>query len=212
MCCGRRILIISSFELTPREANRLDLVRRAAVVVSGLDQWEEALVRLSEKEAELQESRRRGLLGSRYLPEGAEALALWNSLQALAKRLKPPAALPTLEWVAWLEDLLDDLNYFDLQETERDQAAALGLRETFRALVLSEEVAPSGQLNFPAFLAELRSALEGANYQENPPWNQPAVQVLRVLEARGLRYRAVAVLGLSEGLVPRSRTRRPHLP
>jgi ATP-dependent helicase/DNAse subunit B len=72
-------------------------------------------------------------------------------------------------------------------------------------------VAGETAVEYKGFLGELRSTLEG-NYSPEPILlGQPAVLVLRVLEARGLRFRAVAVLGLSEGVFPEVEREDPFI-
>ena len=201
---------LTTFRLGPREADLLELVSRYGQVIGGLAQWEEALGRLARIErpphTEDGES-----LARPDLPAGDSAASLWGRLQAFAERLAPPTEMPIRDWVRWLEDLLDELRFFERQETHRDEASAAGLRETLRALVLRDQVADPSAGNYEAFLNELRSTLEGTYYQERHAWSRPSILVLRVLEARGLRFKAVAVLGLSEGLFPEVEREDPFL-
>ncbi|MEW6569071.1 MAG: hypothetical protein AB1449_13095, partial [Chloroflexota bacterium] len=201
---------LARFGLTPQAAQPLELVGLAGPVIEGLDQWEDSLARLARLE-EPPPGEEAETLPAPQLPVAAEAEALLHSLQALAARLKPPSARPTHAWVRWLEDVLEDVGFFKSQETNLDQAAALGLRDTFRALVVGERVAGEQGVGYENFLTELRSTLKGAFFLEPIRGNQPAVLVLRVLEARGLRFRAVAVLGLSEGLFPEVEREDPFL-
>lgn len=201
---------LARFGLTAQAAQPLELVGLAGPVIEGLDQWEDSLARLARlKEPPVDEEAEP--LPAPGLPVASEAEALLQSLQALGARLQAPSAQPTQAWVRWLEDLLEEAGFFDRQETDLDQAAALGLRETFRALVVGERVAGEQTVAYEDFLNELRSTLKGTFYREPVPGNQPAVLVLRVLEARGLRFRAVAVLGLSEGLFPEVEREDPFL-
>ena len=192
---------LSRFNLTPQEAEPLELAGLAGPVIEGLDQWQDTLACLARLEG-LPPGEEGELLQAPTLPVGVQADALWQSLQTLSRRLAPPEPQPTHAWVHWVEDLLEELCFFERQETELDQATALGLRETFRALVLGERVAGEIAVDYQGFLGELRSTLEGTYSRQPVLWKQPAVLVLRVLEARGLRLRAVALLGLSEGVFP----------
>lgn len=201
---------LSRFGLTPQDAEPLELVGLTGPVIAGLDQWQDSLAllaRLDEIPPGEEGERPQGP----SLPVGGQAESLWRSLQAVSGRLAPPEPQPTRAWVRWVEDLLEELSFFERQETELDQASALGLRETFRALVLGERVAGETDVEYKDFLGELRSTLEGNYTQDLPLFGQPAVLVLRVLEARGLRFRAVAVLGLSEGVFPEVEREDPFM-
>jgi len=201
---------LNRFGLTPEVAEPLELAGLAGPVIAGLDQWQDTLARLAHLDAPPPREENEALQAPQ-LPVAAEANTLWQGLQALAQRLEPPGPQPTHAWVNWLEDLLEEVAFFERQETERDRAAALGLRETFRALVLGERVAGEQSVGYEDFLKELRSTLEGTFCREPAVGKQPAVLVLRVLEARGLRFRAVALLGLSEGLFPEVEREDPFL-
>jgi len=201
---------LARFGLTPQAAEPLELAGLAGPVIAGLDQWQDTLARLARLDAPPPREENEALQAP-HLPVAAEADTLWQGLQALAQRLEPPGPQPTHAWVNWLEDLLEETTFFERQETDLDQAAALGLRETFRALVLGERVAGEQAVGYEDFLKELRSTLEGTFCREPATGRQPAVLVLRVLEARGLRFRAVALLGLSEGLFPEVEREDPFL-
>jgi len=195
-------LDLAAFGLTPRDADTLDAVSRYGQVIAGLEQWEEAFIRLTgatdtASPGEDEEGRPQDLV------HGHEAEELWHRLLRFAQRLQTPGSQATRDWVRWLEDLLDDLRFFDGEWTERDRASSAGFREALRALVLSEGIVGEVTQDYAGFLAELHGALVGINLQQPSNWSHPAIQVLETLEARGVRYRAVAVLGLAEGLIPR---------
>jgi ATP-dependent helicase/nuclease subunit B len=85
---------------------------------------------------------------------------------------------------------------------ERDCAAFDNLREVLRALVLVDAIIDTLSVTYDQFVSELQGALEGAGYQEPLPEGQPSALVMRVLEARGVRFQVVAILGLAEGIFP----------
>ena len=190
---------LTEWGLMPGDALKLDAASHAGQVLEGLDQWEQALIQLMH--AEGSESVEDG--SSVFsVPKGEMAERLLGVLQAFAKRLTPAASRPTSKWVEWLENLLDELKFPDRTSDERDHPAFLRLRETMRALVLGEIVAGDLELSYGEFLDELRTAVDAATFREGRPLYEPAINVLRPLEARGGRYQAVIVMGLSEGLVP----------
>ncbi|MGA2111125.1 MAG: PD-(D/E)XK nuclease family protein [Anaerolineales bacterium] len=201
---------LSPFHLAAQDAEPLELASLFGPVIAGLPEWEDTLGRLALRSGPALDEEGE-LIPSPLLPTGAQAASLWQGLDSLSRRLEPPGGQPTRAWVEWLEDLLEEVRFFDCQETERDKAVALNLRETLRALVLAERVTGEIPAAFQEFLGVLRSTLEGTFSQDPLPWGCPAALVLRVLEARGLRYRAVALLGLSEGLFPEMEREDPFL-
>jgi RecB family exonuclease len=199
----------------------LDAASHAGQVVGGLDQWEEALSRLTQAEPDPAVETLEEVLPTFSAPTGDAAARLLEAIQALAIRLTPVAQRSTAGWVEWLEDLLDELDFpertaaehqkgYDAR-TDREHPAFERLRETLRALVLGEIVTGEQPLSYGEFLDELRSAVEAASFHQQPQSGSPAVNVLGLLEARGGRYRAVVVMGLSEGLLPAVEREDPFL-
>lgn len=188
---------LTEFGLSREDAYPLEVLSRQGLVIQGLAQWEETLTGLGQ------------VADQQAINEGAHEL--WEGLHTFAKRLRMPDEASTQQWVRWLEDLLVDIRYLQVDQSAGDEASFLGLRNVLRALVLGEAVAGEKPMRAHGFMRMLRSALEAANYQERVNWTESMVLVLRVLEARGLRYKAVAVLGLSEGLFPEVEREDPFL-
>ncbi len=96
----------------------------------------------------------------------------------------------------------------------RDIAALRSFKDVLRGLVLAGsffqqstpgDPAESEAINYEQFYDELQGAVQGATYYLPPPEPlEAALPVLSVLNARGLSFRAVALLGLSEGEFPRA--------
>jgi ATP-dependent helicase/DNAse subunit B len=174
--------------------------------VEGLAQWYETLDDLAEAQPDAPTEPEESEGSSPALPVGAQAARLRDSLAEFAIRMAPPLdRLSIPEWVTWLEELLDDLGFMQNHELERDQAALFSLQETLRALGMSSVIAGSRSLEYGSFVAELQGAFQGARYGNSPEQvrpTRPEVVVLRMLEARGVRFQAVAILGLSEGIYP----------
>lgn len=201
---------LETFGLGRIDALLLDGASLYGNVIEGVDQWEEALGQLAGTQSgPSDETTREAELP--LLPRGSEARRLLEGLHSFALRLEPPGPQLESDWVRWLEDILDDLHFFERRETIRDARAFVGLRDTLRALVVGESVTGDVRVDYATFLTELRGLLEGTFYDDRPDWREPAIQVLEVLEARGLRYEAVAVLGLSEGLLPQVEREDPFL-
>jgi len=122
----------------------------------------------------------------------------------------------------------------------RDVAALRALKDVLRGLVLAESLLDSPPLvgspnppipfptreggippprsgeglgegySYPRFFDELRGAVEAATYTLPPP-EEGGVLVAPVLHARGLSFRAVALLGLSGGEFPAAEREDPLL-
>jgi len=208
---------LGSFGFGPGDALVLDAASHAGQVVEGLDQWEEALNQLAQAEPNRAAEALEEGLPTFAAPTGEAAARLLEALQVLAKRLSPARPRTTAGWVEWLEDLLDELDFPERTAADPDRAGAdlertafERLRETLRALVLGEIVTGDQTLSAGEFIDELSGAVEAATYQERLSGG-PAVNVLGPLEARGGRYQAVVVMGLSEGLLPAVEREDPFL-
>ncbi len=202
---------LSAYGLTPPSADVLDEVSRKGQVIEGRPQWDEIFDHLAQSQAlalVIDDEE----LPTPILPHGAQVTPLRHALNHFFDRLTPPSPSASLEnWICWLEDLLDDWRYYNIGAGENDQAVFDQLRQVLRALVLGEAVIGAQTVSYAQFLNELQGALEGAGYQEPLPGAQPAILVLRMIEGRGLRFRAVAVLGLSEGIFPAVENSDPFL-
>ncbi len=91
----------------------------------------------------------------------------------------------------------------------RDLAALRAFKDVLRGLVLTgsffDQTTGNESITYDLFYAELAGAVEGAAYYLPPPEPlQAAIPVLPVVNARGLSFRAVALLGLAEGDFPRA--------
>jgi ATP-dependent helicase/DNAse subunit B len=99
---------------------------------------------------------------------------------------------------------------------ERDVAALRRFKDVLRGLVLAESVLlePNEQptpLAYARFYAELRRAVEATTYELPAPPPGTTILAAPLLHARGLSFRAVALLGLSEGEFPRPEREDPLL-
>jgi ATP-dependent helicase/nuclease subunit B len=101
----------------------------------------------------------------------------------------------------------------------RDIAALQAFKDVLRGLVLSESLLEERPFPIPyaRFFSELHGAVEAATYTLSPPeeagresWSG-SILVAPVLRARGLSFRAVALLGLSEGEFPATEWEDPFL-
>ncbi|RPI53145.1 MAG: PD-(D/E)XK nuclease family protein, partial [Chloroflexi bacterium] len=100
---------------------------------------------------------------------------------------------------------------------ERDVAALRCLKDILRGLVLTETILPEpggrpAIIDYARFFAELRGAAEATIYEPLPPPAGSALLAAPLLYVRGLSFRAVALLGLSEGEFPQPEREDPLLP
>ncbi len=214
--------------ITPEDALALDLVARWGSVVGGEEQWEEVFDLLGASEP----GRDRDEEGPRipdHLPVGDAATALRERFHRFARRIAPPEGEhPCRLFVGWLEALIGDAeppedgSPRDLglvrrilngpeQLRERDWAALNALKDVLRGLVWAEEALACPPRTFRDFLDELVSAAGAATYRVPLPPGKDAVLVASVTQARGLPFRAVALVGLAEGEFPRALTEDPFL-
>ena len=216
-------------------AARLDGIARAGLVIQGLDQWHEALDRLAEATSE--ETGAAGEeegVSSVDRPTGEEAAALRRAFDRIVARLTPPTQATVRDHVAWVEGLIGDdptLVYPSAPRdtgslrivaqarqsdsrsfSQRDVAALQALKDVLRGLVLAESLLKEHPTPLPyaRFFDELRGAVEAVTYTLPRP-EEDSILVAPVSHARGLSFRAVALLGLSEGEFPSAEREDPLL-
>jgi len=219
--------------IDPGDAEDLDTVARWGRVIGGEDQWAEAFNRLSELASEPSEDEERGAPVG--LSRGAGAQTLWAKFERFVAWITPPdGAHSYRDFAGWLETLIgpDDTAPADrfsgaeepsslrvvaqargssASVAERDIAALAGLKDVLRGLVWAEEALGVTPVDFTRFVTELRSALDAASYRLPIHADREEVLVADVVQARGLPFRAVAVLGLAEGEFPATLGEDPFL-
>jgi RecB family exonuclease/superfamily I DNA/RNA helicase len=94
---------------------------------------------------------------------------------------------------------------------QRDVAALRCLKGVMRGLVWAEEALEDPPVTFAQFLQELSAGVEAAVYRVPRRPDRQEILVASVTAARGVAYRAVAVLGLAEGLFPETKQEDPLL-
>ena len=126
--------------------------------------------------------------------------------------ITPPEGVRSqTEWTRWLEDLLTTLQFHENSNGEQDEIALEGFREALRALVMSESIVGARVVDYPQYLSDLQNTLAGSTLSE-PSAPGASLLIGNIREARGLRFKAVAILGLSEGLFPSVERPDPFLP
>jgi len=202
------------FDWSPLHADdawALEKVSQHGQVLGGRETWLETLQALSASAPQAAPSPEEEDFQPPRLPRGEEADVLAASLAAWMDRLTSTQPLTLKAWVNWLEDLLEASEF-----TQRCPEEVLdALRDGLRALLLGETLPAVGKashsISQEVFLAQLRSTLGNLEIKPNLS-AQNGIFVGRFIEARGLRFRFVAVLGLSEGLFPAVEKADPFLP
>ncbi len=220
-------------------AARLDRVARADMVIQGLEQWREALDRLAEAASE--EAGAAGEeegISSIDRPIGEEAAALRRTFDRIVARLTPPAQATVRGHVAWVEGIIGDdptlahpappgdsgsLRIVAQARqagdepgggrfARRDVAALQTFKDVLRGLVLSESLLQEQPAAVPyrRFFDDLRGAVEATTYTLPHP-EKDHILVAPVFNARGLSFRAIALLGLSESEFPAAEREDPLL-
>lgn len=216
--------------LTPAAADRLDTVARQGLVMQGLDQWREALRVQTLKRSNVETPADEDFPPPDHLTP-ADATALQTTFEAFVTHLTPPPRATLRNFAAFVENLIGDdpenverstLNVETVASSglvnrvraapatrSRDLAALRAFKDVLRGLVLTgsffEQTTGDELMTYELFYAELAGAVEGATYYLPPPEPlEAAIPVLSVVNARGLSFRAVALIGLAEGDFPRA--------
>jgi ATP-dependent helicase/DNAse subunit B len=170
------------------------------------------------------------------IPRGAAARDLRATFERFVRRLRPPPGKHSYrEFVQWLEALIGPdpalgSPRFPLPEEptalqmvrqaregpretrERDVAAWQSLKDVLRGLVWAEEALSTGRaVDFGRFFEELVGAVDAAHYRLPGHPEREEIVVADVVQARGVPFQAVAVLGLAEGEFPATLSEDPFL-
>ncbi|MDI7276165.1 MAG: AAA family ATPase, partial [Anaerolineae bacterium] len=220
--------------LTADDVDLLERAALACQVVAGPAQWREALWLCLARAGQGGEALEPG--EEEETPPAVASPEAWRRLgerfERLLERLTPPAENTVAGYVAFVEDLIGD----DPQSAptgaeedrpslrmlarvlsgppgliERDLSALRGLKgrggtSPLRGLVWADAVLGQGEpISYERFLDELQGAVAASVYAWAPDAGE-AVWASSAHAARGLSFRAVAILGLSEGQFPAPRS------
>jgi len=229
----------SEIGIGPEDVRGLGAAARAGLVIAGLDQWRDALVRLARLHPRDAAHAVDEDMAPPDVPAGELAQNLQASLEAVVARLTPPTSGTVRDCAAFVEDLIgedpklatrfrSDLDAKDNSlrvvaraweqdaTAEHDVAALRRLKDVLRGLVLAEAILPEpdeqpAATDYARFFAELRGAVAVTTYEPPVPPPGSAVLAAPLIYARGLSFRAVVLLGLSEGEFPRPEREDPLL-
>ncbi len=166
----------------------------------------------------LEDEDEEGGMAAPALPRGQRAGALRQGLEAFWGRIPPGKEGRTLEgWAGWLADLLEDLHFREGCSSAAEAGWLEVLEQQAGALSRAGRLAagPGGSQTYayPAFLSTFLGLLAGAGAADSEAAgeDEPAIQVLSIFEARGLRFQAAALVGLAEGIFPSVERADPFL-
>ena len=217
------------------DADRLYDVANAGQVIARLDQWREAFQRLTARKRardEILDRDEEEGVSPRRLPASEQADRLEAVLEAIASLIVPPRQATLRQRVAWLEELIGEdpaqgrggpavdgaclhvvvCARANPATAERDVAALRAFKDVLRAQVLADSVFDDGGdvfLSHDRFVAEIEQACQETAFTIPVPGD--AILVTSALEARGLTFDSVALLGLSEGDFPTAEREDPLL-
>ncbi|MCB0036025.1 MAG: exodeoxyribonuclease V subunit gamma, partial [Anaerolineales bacterium] len=150
-------------------------------------------------------------------PEVAEKFS------AFLKLIDAPTKTTMRGYVIWLERLIGEvdgqpqLNSLNIAlqaqqnppTAERDLAALQALKNVLRELLQSSEMLRSAQLGYTDFLTDLLGIIDATRYKL--PTAAEAITITSVIQARGLSFDVVALIGLAEGVFPATISEDPFL-
>ena len=129
---------------------------------------------------------------------------------ALFDPLTRPATLAA--HVASLDQLLAELRFNPGQDEPRGFAIAAALRETLDAITRAgKTISPACEFSPTEFAKLLEDALTARTFDSNLE-TSGAVQAMSVLDARGLDFDCVFIVGLNDGVFPRYHADDPLIP
>jgi ATP-dependent helicase/DNAse subunit B len=217
--------------ITPSDADALDAVARWGRVIGGLSQWDHVFTALAGRESRQRRDEEQALPANVAI--GQDALALQEKFRRFLMCIYPPQGRHrTKEYVRWLEDLIggDPLmaggkaDPTSLRVAERiyedktplaglEIAALNGLKEVLRGLIwIEEQTGDDESITFSRFYAELTGSIDVATFEPPIIPDREEILVAQVLRARGLPFRAVALLGMAEGEFPATLSEDLFLP
>jgi ATP-dependent helicase/nuclease subunit B len=214
----------------PTAADALAWVAGWGSVIGGVEQWREAFALLQDVLAEERpESRDEEMPAVPDALDIDSARALAETFERFVERTTPPTGEQSCRAVVrWIEGLIgdeaspdegpaDDLGIARAvldgppALVERDREALIAFKDILRGLVWAEGALDCAPATFGEMLRDLQGAVNTATYRLPLPADQEAVVVADVVQARGVSYRAVAVLGLAEGEFPTALVEDPFL-
>ena len=202
---------LSSSGLSPQDSHALEQVVRDRRVIGGSKQWLSALEYLSglPDESETVEGKLKfpDDIQPFKIPGVQNARRLHEALNDFFKLLTPPASQSIEEWVQFVEELLNKFEFY----LHCDQYICQQLSRNLNDLSISASLTGEKSMEYRGFISILFGALDNAFVHVIPAADEESVFIGNYFDARGLRFKAVAILGLAEGLFPSTERADPFI-
>lgn len=191
-----------AYEIHPEYAQLLDLISRLNQIVSGAEPWLNTFDRLIEID---KQDNSNGISESQPIINTIDfdLVKLKGGIERFFDRIKPGEQKKSrLAWVAWLDSLLDDLHYYDVDDNMSDVQLIASYIKALNEWGEADKDLNPELLDLDQFLNDLKE-LFGISYVEvQEAYDPHSLYVVNKFEARGLRYKNIVLLGLAEGLMP----------
>lgn len=205
-------LNLTEFGFLPSDTARLERISRFGPVIAGFDNWVKVLQRLVDQSVEpvMQfEGEEDGDIFA--LPNAETSRRLLESIQQFSIVLQPLNGQQRITaWVEWLWKLLKNTGWMSRLTLAESSAWFERFSRDLRELCISDQELGHWALDYNQFVAELEMVFQISTFSQKMDENK--IQVLRYMDARGSRFEHVAILGLAEGVFPKSQREDPFLP
>ncbi len=214
--------------ITPADADDLDALARNGRVIGGLDQWQELFQLQQSHDQDIQTA---FAFNSQTNPRDLLAAKFHGFRELL---VPPSGPCSYREFTQWLDTLLgpdpeessdnripinslffqlgnpDDSK--DKEIFQRDMQALRALKEIMRSMVwVEDELGNDRRVSYGQYFNDLVGMIDATTYTP-PEWlGSDKILVADVIGARGLTFRAVAVMGMAEGEFPKTYVEDPFL-
>ena len=196
--------------ISAADAAQLDALTCAAHITGGLAQWQAAFHVLSQPRTAEALGDDEDQSADVIAPEAAQRLQ--GKFEAFTAIITPAPQASIRDYAAFIEDLMGAVEASgvgiaaQVQHNRftqaRDLSALRACKDALRGLVLSEATLGDAlPIDYRTFVTELRGAIEALAYT---PDDESGIFTASALDARGLSFRAVVLLGLSEGEFPQA--------
>lgn len=217
--------------ITPAAADALDILARQQRVIGGLSQWQDAFAANAKAAAQDNRDDHDDETGGGNRLTQTAVSHLQAQFNLFLTLTRPPTTATMRGFVQWLESLIGPdpeaagdspvpAGSLQLVACARanpttataDVAALRTLKDILRGLVWADDaMGQSRPLDFATFFNELSGAIAAAKLYLPPRPDQPEIMVANATQVRGLRFAAVAIMGLSEGAFPATVSEDPFL-
>lgn len=193
-------------EATPPPGDRADTWSRNAGVIGGLEEWKRGLAdwveRLHDREGDTEAERDE--IARRAGRDAGHAERIGRALETLVARIEPARRRT---WPGHAADLEAVLEWFRFADDTPEIDVVRGLLGEMRDL---DTLAPAESVPFGEAVAWLEAAIDGSGLDLRRK-DEGGIRVLEAMQARGLTFRRVFVLGMNSGVFPRPRREDPVL-